>query len=171
MAQPTTAPGTKFLILIGNGATPEVFGEPCGLTTKGMATTAASNDILTALDKQPNDLDPKLWGMNAIHAPQAWETETGTRQGPVVAVIDGGVDYTHPELAANVWTNPAGGDWNNGRSDYPFGTEPGPLRKHFCWGRAYVQRLGPLSERRWPVYPELLEWRLWGGEPELHRDG
>jgi len=55
MAQPTTAAGTKLLILVGNGATPEVFGEPCGLTTKAMATTAASNDILVPDCDNPDD--------------------------------------------------------------------------------------------------------------------
>ena len=66
----------------------------------------------------PDDLDEKLWGLNNtgqrggvagadISALEAWETTVGSREnGPLIAVIDTGVDYNHPDLDANVWTNP-----------------------------------------------------------------
>lgn len=40
-----------------------------------------------------------------IDAPEAWEINTGSKD-VLVGVIDTGIDYSHPDLAPNMWTNP-----------------------------------------------------------------
>lgn len=40
-----------------------------------------------------------------IDAPEAWYINTSA-ENVIVAVIDTGIDYTHPDLSGNMWTNP-----------------------------------------------------------------
>jgi hypothetical protein len=64
----------------------------------------------------PND--PKFslqWGLTKIGAPRAWDAQTGN-SSVTIAIIDSGVDYTHPDLAANMWIN-SGEVVSNGLDD------------------------------------------------------
>ena len=45
-----------------------------------------------------------LWGIKRIQCEQAWGISQG--DGVVVAVIDTGADYNHPDIWGNVWINP-----------------------------------------------------------------
>lgn len=45
------------------------------------------------------------WGMRDAGVESAWK-ETKGREDIVVAVLDTGVDYTHEDLAQNIWRNP-----------------------------------------------------------------
>jgi subtilisin family serine protease/subtilisin-like proprotein convertase family protein/DNA-binding cell septation regulator SpoVG len=79
--------------------------------------SATPNYRLT-IQQIPNDPQfGSLWGLHNtgqnsgtvdadIDAPEAWDVSTGSATSPViVAIIDTGVDYTHPDLAANMWIN------------------------------------------------------------------
>ncbi len=39
-----------------------------------------------------------------IDAPEAWDIETG-RAEVIIAIVDSGIDYSHPDLTDNVWIN------------------------------------------------------------------
>ena len=45
-----------------------------------------------------------LWGLHAIGADLAWDVSRGA--GTVIAVLDTGIDASHGDLAANLWSNP-----------------------------------------------------------------
>ena len=71
-----------------------------------------ANAEITATPDDPSF--GSLWGLTKINAPSAWNITTGSSQ-VVVAVIDTGIDYTHPDLAANMFRNTA--DCNNNGID------------------------------------------------------
>jgi subtilisin family serine protease len=84
---------------------------------------AATNDTMELLDgktpeNRPNDLHAEQWALHNkdipggregadISALEAWTVTTGGgKDGPIVAVIDSGIDAYHEDIKANMWTNP-----------------------------------------------------------------
>ena len=77
----------------------------------------AESDWIVHATITPNDPNYSvLWGMNNvgqlggtvdadIDAPEAWAITTGSKN-VLVGITDTGIDETHPDLAANIWTNP-----------------------------------------------------------------
>lgn len=49
------------------------------------------------------------WYLQTIRAQEAWELAGSGSRDIVVAVLDSGIDYQHPELKPNIWKNPAPG--------------------------------------------------------------
>ena len=87
------------------------------------AVEAAGYNWLRKLDYTPSSPDfPKQWGLNNtgqtiegqpgtpdadIDAAEAWDIERGNSNATTLAVIDSGVDLTHPNLSGRLWTNSA----------------------------------------------------------------
>ncbi len=57
----------------------------------------------------PNDPSISLhqWGLTAVNAFEAWDITRGTHD-VVVGVLDTGIDWNHPDLAANMWNDSEG---------------------------------------------------------------
>lgn len=77
----------------------------------------AEPDYIVHATQTPNDtLFPQMWALHNtgqqggtsgadIRAEQAWDIATGS-SSVVIAVLDTGVDYNHPDLAANIFSGP-----------------------------------------------------------------
>jgi subtilisin family serine protease len=85
--------------------------------------------IQSAPPSDPFWLEGRLWGLDKIQAQGAWNRYSRGDGSVVVASLDTGVNYTHPDLAANMWRNPlevAGNgldDDGNGYVDDVFGID------------------------------------------------
>ncbi|MGE3261531.1 MAG: S8 family peptidase [Bacteriovoracia bacterium] len=110
----------------GGGTPPPGGGQPClipgipyppgcedgggGGGGGGPTPPPANRPAIPALPAEVNPpvADPNLsqaWGVLKVSADKAWSIEKGSKN-LIVAVIDTGVDYTHPDLAFNIWRNP-----------------------------------------------------------------
>jgi len=83
----------------------------------------AEPNYIVHINLTPNDpLFNQQGYLNRVDAPEAWDVTTGS-PGVVVAVIDTGIDYNHPDIRGNIWINqdeiPNNGidDDGNGRTD------------------------------------------------------
>jgi subtilisin family serine protease len=47
------------------------------------------------------------WGLGSVAAYGAWDIDLGSHE-VVVAVLDTGIDWTHPDIAPNIWSNDDG---------------------------------------------------------------
>jgi thermitase len=60
-------------------------------------------DAISQIDETPND--PRFgsqWGMAKIQAPAAWNRTHGGSSGGITAILDSGIDDSHPDLAGRV---------------------------------------------------------------------
>lgn len=87
------------------------------------AVEYAEPDYLAHIITTPNDPEySSQWGLAKINAPATWDVITGTTD-LVIAIVDAGIDVTHPDLSGQLWQNPgeiAGNgidDDNNGYVD------------------------------------------------------
>ena len=107
--QPTRRTGTRYAQVATWGLAPSNHRLSLNVDT----TTTNPNP--TPFPDVPYYGGASDWNLNAINAPEVW-ARGYTGSGVVVAVIDSGVDYRHPELANNMWVN-SGEIAGNGRDD------------------------------------------------------
>jgi uncharacterized protein YkwD len=71
-----------------------------------------SNDIEMHAVTVPNDpMFSKQWQHKAIESAAGWDIffgSSGIQQDVIVAIVDTGVNYNHPDLQANMWTSSTG---------------------------------------------------------------
>lgn len=127
------SPKSSGKIIAGLNARALPHALPYGLQKISLPAGKSVTEALTELNSNPDVLyaepnyiarksqlpnDTKFgeqWGLTAISAPQAWDITTGS-SSIIVATLDTGIDYHHPDLINNLWANSAE-IGNNGLDD------------------------------------------------------
>jgi thermitase len=90
----------------------DVLGLPPGVAPQQAAAVCsrsawvqyAEPDPVFAATSIPNDPSfAQEWGLTKIQAPQAWDVAQGN--GVPIAILDSGIDQSHPDLAAKIVAN------------------------------------------------------------------
>ena len=91
-----SSPNDPFTISEELSQLPEVqYAEPWFISRISKEGAFTPNDLLFG----------SQWGLSKINALGAWNTTEGDST-VVIAIVDNGVAWTHPDLAANIWVNP-----------------------------------------------------------------
>ena len=112
-----TPPDLTSLYVLELGARPAAdVAQTVAALKADPAVLWAEEDRIATTSFVPNDpsyLSSGSWGqayddlhgLKRIGTTAAWDVTQG--EGVVVAIVDTGIDYNHPDISANVWTNAA----------------------------------------------------------------
>jgi thermitase len=83
-----------------------VYAEPNGIIAPCFFPNDAYFNLQWSLHNTGQILLGNISGTSDadIDAPETWENETGNPE-VIIAIVDSGIDFTHPDLAAHVWNN------------------------------------------------------------------
>jgi subtilisin family serine protease len=128
--------GLDLLYLLTAGPATDV---PAMMAAYGQCpeVVSACPNIMRPVCDVPND--PRYsnqWHLAKIQAPGAWDVSHGDTNVRI-AVVDEGIDYTHPDIAANVWINGLEDINGNHRFD-PYAPPQGDLDGNDNDGNGYI---------------------------------
>ncbi|MCX5671203.1 MAG: S8 family serine peptidase, partial [Planctomycetota bacterium] len=109
------APGAPdFGVICGLGMAGQVLIRAPGADEASVAIWLGGNpnveffepNRLLVVERTPDDPAYwRQWSLHQIGAEAAWDIATGN-DSVVVAVVDTGIDYSHPDVEDNIWANP-----------------------------------------------------------------
>ncbi len=146
----TLDPGTYQILVSQVGGptyydlsiSPQLFNRSSGYgMVNAAAAVAAATGTAPFLETPPQV--GSNWVSDMVNAPAVWN-QGYTGQGVIVAVIDGYVDYTHPQLEGNIWTNSQEIN-GNGIDDDGNGFVDDILGWNFLDGNNEINRIDPLE--------------------------
>lgn len=91
MAKPTTFSASKLYVSLGDGASPETFAAPCGLTTRGFTLSKDTNDVTVPDCADP---DAPAWTERAVRTLSGEFTGSGILAAEALSTWQAAFDDT-----------------------------------------------------------------------------
>ena len=108
----------KAVVKTLSGSADLLFAEPDYIATASEDFQPVATPV-PAISRQAVSINDPLyaeqWGLAKINVEAAWAQSMGA-SSTIIAIVDSGIDLTHPDLAANLWINP-GEIAANGKDD------------------------------------------------------
>jgi hypothetical protein len=96
--------GSIFLLELEPGS--DVLHAAQAFSANAAVEWAEPDYLAYPITTTPNDpLFNQQWGLAQINAPATWDITTGSAT-TVIAMIDSGLQFNHPDLAGKLWVNP-----------------------------------------------------------------
>ena len=80
--------------------------EPAMQAKPSQAHTTRTTDNVICANPEQNPLYAQQWGIKYLKIDELWNKPIINSKRPVIAILDTGVDITHPDLVDNIWTKP-----------------------------------------------------------------
>lgn len=84
-------------------AMPETQAVQAKLSRKNVTRTT---DEYICTNPEQNPLYAQQWGISYLKVNELWNKPIINSKRPVIAILDTGVDITHPDIVENIWTKP-----------------------------------------------------------------
>ncbi len=101
---------------------PVTFRAGCALASLGVLVGALIAAAPGAAAGYGDPLSQEQWGLTRIAASSAWGLLPALPTETLVAIVDTGVDPTHPELVGRLWRSPPGTPTPSGQGEIPAGS-------------------------------------------------
>ncbi|MDE0301026.1 MAG: S8 family serine peptidase [Candidatus Poribacteria bacterium] len=107
VANPTANPNLERIYLLRFSTSSNLDSLKAAYSSQPLIEAVEFNYLRQTLASEIVPNDPQFeeqWNLPLINMPRAWAIEKGSSD-VIIAIVDGGIDYTHQDLATKIWRN------------------------------------------------------------------
>ena len=107
IVHPAVNPNLERIYLLRFSTSADLNSLKAAYSSHPLIEAVEFNYLRSTLASEIVPNDPRYeeqWNLRLIEMPQAWAIEKGSTE-VIIAIVDGGIDYTHEDLLTKIWRN------------------------------------------------------------------